>query len=773
MRVVIFSFFFLISNEIAAQMVMLVDLETDKIIINANLSSSLEKGTVSDENGIADLSIFSTNDEIIIQHISYISKKILKSEILDTIFLLKNKYLLNTVVFEEVKAPLIEGINKLSTINRHKIEKLKSKSIAELLKQSSGIHVQESQSGGGSPNFRGMEANRLLTVVDGIPLNNAIYRSGHVQSSNAVNPFFIDEIRVVTGPAAVVYGDGAMGGAVVINTVNSKSFNQFSNILEQKHESSSSSSSIKYLSKIKKNKLTLINGFALESSNNLKMGNNRYHGYDSWGNEKIITENNEQLETGYEKYDLLQKIYFNNNNNNLSINVNNQLSEVSQISRFDKLNDYDNELNKYSEWYYGPKTRLAQSITIRKKKKYKLLDNISLLGAWQKTNESRHKQKRGDVYMSNRYEDIVIFDGVIDAKKNIKNIDINYGSTFRKQFVTSRADLISTSGERLYNTTRYPNGGSEVSDLSFYFQAKAKFSTGTTIFIGERYNLNALSAIFNDNTLINLPFSEINTNNQSLVSSFSLNQKIKDQFRIAGSYYMGFRNPNIDDVGKVFSKNDNDVVIPNENLKPEKTNNIEYGISYDDKKIKIGILYFETYIKDAIQRNYSNLNGQDSIIYDGEQMRVQMNQNIQKAKINGFNITFSARDINNFSLNLFYNYLKGRDNLDLPLAHIPPANIKVDLNKTFDKSEIGVTYLYNSWKYVNEYDENGVDNLDEATIDGNPSWNIINLNYTNYINDNMLASFSIENILDAHYKNFGSGISASGINFIVSLTSKF
>ena len=86
---------------------------------------------------------------------------------------------------------------------------------------------------------------------------------------------------------------------------------------------------------------------------------------------------------------------------------------------------------------------------------------------------------------------------------------------------------------------------------------------------------------------------------------------------------------------------------------------------------------------------------------------------------------------------------------------------------------MGISYIYNSWKYANEYDENGVDNLDEGTIDGNPSWNIINLNYINHINDNISASFSIENLLDTHYKTFGSGISASGRNFVVSLTSKF
>ena len=51
--------------------------------------------------------------------------------------------------------------------------------------------------------------------------------------------------------------------------------------------------------------------------------------------------------------------------------------------------------------------------------------------------------------------------------------------------------------------------------------------------------------------------------------------------------------------------------------------------------------------------------------------------------------------------------------------------------------------------------------------------NYLNLDYRLNINENLVASFSLENIFDAHYKTFGSGISASGRNFVVSLTSKF
>ena len=84
-----------------------------------------------------------------------------------------------------------------------------------------------------------------------------------------------------------------------------------------------------------------------------------------------------------------------------------------------------------------------------------------------------------------------------------------------------------------------------------------------------------------------------------------------------------------------------------------------------------------------------------------------------------------------------------------------------------------MTYCYNSKKDASDFDDNGVDNLDEATLDGSPSWQILNFNFAKNISRNLSTTFSIENIFDAHYKVFGSGISSNGRNFVVSLTSKF
>ena len=752
------------------QSVVVLDEVTRKPIAEVNIFNT-NQGTISSENGIANLLKFNSKDLIKIQHVGYVNQEIIKSLIKDSIYLTPNLYMLETITFEEIKKPLTYQ-GKLSKANKRQIESLQISSTSELLKKTLGVSVQESQAGGGSPNYRGMEANRLLIVIDGLALNNAIYRGGHIQSSNTINSFFIDNISVVTGPASVVYGDGAMGGALIINTINEKSFNDKYNILEQKYESVNESSSLKYLSKFDSGNFSFINGLAIESNGNIRMGKNRSHGYKNWGAQSEAVSNNEQLNTSYNKYDAIQKIYIKiNEKENLSLNS--QFSTSSKISRFDKLNDMQDGEKKYKQWYYGPQTRIMQNLNYNKITNSLLADKYSIIMAWQNAKESRHKQKTNDLYISNRRENVLILDGVLDIKKNINKFKLNYGFSYRQQFVESQADLISEDNQVEFNTTRYPDGGSEVTDGSVYAQINWNAFKNTTIFFGERYNMNFLAAKFKNNNIYNLPFSEIKTTNKAFVSSFLISQKISTSVSANIAYYMGYRNPNIDDVGKIFSKNDYSVVIPNNNLKPEQTSNFEYSILINMDRIKFEAQYYSVKIKNAIQRVNSNLNGQDSIIYDGEMMQIQMNQNIESAEISGFNLASEIKFTKSTMLDFKLNYLKGETDLNRPLAHIPPLNSRINLTHIEKNHNLTLSYSYNGWKKAKNYDDNGVDNIEEATTEGNPSWQKIDLIYSIKLAPNIKISLAAENILDVHYKTFGSGISAKGRNFILSLTTNF
>ncbi len=89
---------------------------------------------------------------------------------------------------------------------------------AEALEFIPGLLVQRSQQGGGSPNLRGFEANRVLLVVDGVRLNNAIYRAGHLQNAMTVGGGQLQSVNVLFGPGSLAYGSDALGGVVHFQT---------------------------------------------------------------------------------------------------------------------------------------------------------------------------------------------------------------------------------------------------------------------------------------------------------------------------------------------------------------------------------------------------------------------------------------------------------------------------------------------------------------------------------------------------------------------------
>jgi hypothetical protein len=66
--------------------------------------------------------------------------------------------------------------------------------------------------------------------------------------------------------------------------------------------------------------------------------------------------------------------------------------------------------------------------------------------------------------------------------------------------------------------------------------------------------------------IIFIIIKNIKNNNQSFIKSILLSYKPKKNTTINSSYYSGFRNPNIDDMGKIFSKDGINVVVPNKIL---------------------------------------------------------------------------------------------------------------------------------------------------------------------------------------------------------------
>ena len=656
-------------------------------------------------------------------------------------------------------------------LNQKEITSSLSKNPAELLEKSTAISVQKSQNGGGSPNIRGFEANRILLVLDGVKLNNTIYRSGHLQNILSIDPFILENISILHGPSTVFYGSGALGGSIVLNTINPQKYFENINSFSSQYESSSNSYLTHLHSVYKKNNTSFLSSATYKKYGNLKMGSNRFHGYENWGKDEFTTNGNTQLYSDYSQIDLTQKIHHKTNNSS-SFSINSQFSTTSDIHRYDKLNDVSNGSPKYESWYYGPQKRVFNSLSYSAYLNKILADKIDLNFNIQNIEESRYKQKFTDNLSTSRIENLNIFDSKISLRKNINNWQIDYGFSNRFEKLSSDAYNKDDSGDKSFATSRYPDNGSEVLNFSTFILSEYRSNNKLKWFNAVRGDFEKIEAYFSDNNPFELNES-LSLENWNIAASSNLFYSILENNFISFSIYNSFRNPNIDDLGKVFSKVDGIVVVPNPDLNSEKIISSELMFQHLGKNNKVDIVLFNSFLTDAIAKREISINGVDSILYDGEWMKTIANTNITSAKMIGVNLIYNQKINEKLSVKSISSFVNAVSSDSFPLAHIPPLSSRLQFNYSVsENSSFSFYSIYNSWKKAEDFDLSGVDNFEEATIDGTPSWYTLNLIYSRKIN-NFQLSISCENILDAHYKTFASAISSSGRNFIVNLQSEF
>jgi len=84
----------------------------------------------------------------------------------------------------------------------------------EALRGLPSVMIQKTGNGQGSPYLRGFTGFRTLMLVDGVRLNNSVFRDGPNQYWCTVDPLAVGAYDVVLGPASVEWGSDAIGGAV-------------------------------------------------------------------------------------------------------------------------------------------------------------------------------------------------------------------------------------------------------------------------------------------------------------------------------------------------------------------------------------------------------------------------------------------------------------------------------------------------------------------------------------------------------------------------------
>lgn len=682
---------------------------------------------------------------------------------------------------------------KIETISQKEIEFQNFQNTADLLSNSGTLSVQKSQQGGGSPIIRGFEANRILLLVDGIRMNNLIFRAGHLQNVITVDENMLSKVDVLFGPSSTVFGSDAMGGAINLQTKMPLLFSENNNKTSTGNAltrfSSSNSEKSGYfdfnLSGTKWGSLTAV---SYNDFGDLRMGRQRNGTNDFFGERNYYVEtvnnvdnlavnSNKYLQkfSGFKQYNFMHKfVYQQDNKTQHSLNF--QFSTTTDIPRYDRLTEPTIAGLKYARWDYGPQKRLLAAYKFTKNKAI-LNSDLSLSFSYQNVGESRIVRKFNANNTKSQVEKVSVYAVNADLKTKIGKGELLYGAElFYDNLNSSAFNSDRITGIVSPTDSRYPNGKNSTFRSDVFATYSETISKKTTYNLGARAGFATLRSTIADNSFFNLPFNSINQKNLTYSGSTGIVKSYKNS-RIAFNLASAYRIPNIDDIAKIFESGAGILIVPNQNLKPEKSVTVDINLDlWERKRIQFGTTLYYTRLFDAIITDHYLFNGSNYINYEGQTSAVFANQNKGSAYTIGSTLTLKVKLTKAIPFYGTFNYTKGRINTSsgiVPLDHIPPFYGKTGLKYESKIINFDFYMLYNGKKDIKDYFLNGEDNEQYAPVNGMPAWKTFNLKGAVLPFENTTIFFGIENILDTQYRTFASGINASGRNLYVGAKYKF
>lgn len=801
-KIVLLACFFILHLSYSQQ-VKLIDAETLKPIPNViAFNSQKTKMNVSNEEGILIISSFDETEEITFQHLNYHVFTATKKQLIEEggiVQLMPFSQQLEEIVLSASKweQPKRHVSQKITAVTRPEILFTNPQTSADLLQHNAHVFVQKSQLGGGSPMMRGFSANRLLISVDGVRMNNAIFRSGNLQNVISIDPLAVKRVEVLFGPGSVMYGSDAVGGVMNFYTldpiVSSSQKNTFSGSALTRYSTANQEKTANAGISFGAPHWGTYTSITYSDFDDMQMGK---YGPEEYlrpeyvrriNGEDVMVINDHpraQTPTGYSQVNLLQKITYRPSEVTQYL-AGFYFSTTSDFARYDRLIRYRGNQLRSAEWEYGPQQWLMATLQVNLKNSNPLYQQFRITNAYQRFGESRQERNFQSSSRFSTQEVVHALSTTIDAEKKFGNkTTLFYGVEYVFNKVLSDGTETNVETHQIQPAaSRYPNGATWQSAAA-YANAELKTSPGLTLSGGLRYNYIYSNADFTENnTFYNFPFQKATVNTGALTGTWGVNWQPNEVLQWKAHFSTAFRAPNIDDIGKIFDSEPGSVVVPNPYLKPEYAYNGELDARLNfSKKVIVDVVVYYTYLANAMVRRPFRFNESTTILYNGELSDVQAIQNAANAKVHGFEASLYVRLNKNMSWNSQLTYSGGKEILDTgeeaPLRHAPPLFGSSHCTWENDRLKLDLFVNYSSevsfWQLApSEIEKPYIYARDHNGNPYSPAWYTLNLRTHYTFWKSLMLNIGLENITNQRYKTYSSGIAAPGINLVTGANYSF
>jgi len=611
------------------------------------------------------------------------------------------------------------------------------RSLPEAMIGMTGVWMQKTNHGGGSPFVRGLTGNQTLLLIDGIRLNNSTYRYGPNQYLNTVDPLSVQRIEVVRGSGSVEYGSDALGGAVQMiskSPVFSSAGTEVGGNLYAKYMADDGFEETMELSgraevEISSENIAFLGGISYKDFGDLVVGGDSL-----------------QTPSSYDEFDADIKTLIRINPDHLITLVYQHVNQTD-VTRYDQVAQRGRNF-----FFFDPQRRQLAYARWEHSGTGKWLHKIQTTISYQKSVEGRRQQRVGESITSHERDEVDTWGATLEVHSKPSDIwTIVSGIEWYYDEVGSTAfDQDESNNSRTDVRGLYADGATASNIAAFSLHT---VELDSWIFSGG-LRLNGISIQAEDDI-----FGDLDVSPLALVGNVAAMYKIHPQHRLIASFNTGFRAPNINDMSS-FGFFDSGIEVPNDNLDPERSRTLELGYKARMNTFRTQLALYNTTLSNLIVRIPASFQGSDT--YEGEPVFQKTNRD--EATIRGFEWDLSGY-FGDFEVFTGLSYTWGEDDNGNPLRRIPPFN-----------GRTGVRYIHNhfmakaEWLYAAEQDRlSGGDMSDHRIPDGGtPGWSIFNIT-TGYDFGKLYAGLGLQNLTDELYRIHGSGVDGYGRSFWVSL----
>jgi len=670
------------------------------------------------------------------------------AKVMGRIFLIGISFLCNvhsmaqqdSTLLEEVivtatrKSDLVKDLPySIISLKRKDAERQLSRTLPESLIGIPGIFIQKTNHGGGSPFVRGLTGNQTLLMVDGIRLNNSLFRYGPNQYLTLIDNLLVDKVEVVKGTGSVQFGSDAMTGVINVMTQNPEFSNisKWKGLLTSRFTGFGMEKTIRPELSFSNKRIAFIGGVSNKNFGDLrggqKTGFQRPSGY-----KELAWDFKANIDLGRDW--LLTASYQNLAQDNVPV-YHKYILENFAINNADPL------------------SRGFGYIKLKKNFNSKLFNKLVAFVSTQTIEEHRNSRKNGSQVLRLEDDKAATISMGVDIYSDIsKNWSSNTGvEIYADKINSKRVDLDISTNQGISKRGLYPDGAS-YKNGALYSLHHLKFNR-FMIEVGGRYNYYSIG--INDVSL-----GKISIKPDALVFQAGVGYKISDVFNLYSNISSGYRAPNIDDMGSLGIV-DFRYEIPSYDLKPEKSLNQEAGLKWNSKKISGSFSVFNTSLSNLITRVKTGaaMNGYD----------VYTKLNVEKGFIQGWEVQNIFHATKYLSFNLSATSLYGQSvTKKEPLRRIPPFNGQIGIQYRKDKYRVGlISDIAAAQRRLAQGDKD--DNRIQAG--GTTGYKVLNF-YGGIDHRKFGLNMYLNNIFNADYRTHGSGINGIGRSISVTLLVK-